>query len=178
VPPFTIHRRIPICCRQASTPWGARLGSGQQARKPDHVRPKVSRICLDEFTLAVIYSPMELRMCCGGDAPREDQVQALAMGGYGGYVWAAFGFTLISMIGLLWQSWRAQQHRAEELASLRSTVRGGACGRADQPDDAPTRRLVATKPRGSNTVTQPDRPVEQVAADSHGFAPSRPPSGT
>jgi heme exporter protein CcmD len=65
-------------------------------------------------------------------------VQALAMGGYGGYVWAAYGFTLVLMIGLLWQSWRLQRRRGHELAELRRTLRPGS-GR-------PARRLVAQKP--------------------------------
>jgi len=66
------------------------------------------------------------------------------MGGYGGYVWSAFGFALISMGGLLWQSWRAQARRTEELKALRSTIRGAAgATTARQP-----RRLVATKPEG------------------------------
>lgn len=63
--------------------------------------------------------------------------EMLSMGGYGGYVWAAFGFTIVVMTGLLWQSWRAQRRRAAELAELRSTIRGGS---------RPRRRLVATRP--------------------------------
>lgn len=121
---------------------------------------------------------MELRLRYEGEALREDRVQALAMGGYGGYVWAAFGFTLISMIGLLWQSWRAQQQRAEELAALRSTVRGAARRSGEQPDDAPTRRLVATKPMGRNAIAPSEPSIEPVPPGGHGFATSRPPSGT
>ena len=106
-------------------------------------------------------------------------MQALAMGGYGGYVWAAFGFTLISMIGLLWQSWRAQQRRADELASLRSTVRGGAPRPLEPVDGPPARRLVATKPAKAlpQTATrQADGPGDVAAP--HGFAASRRPSGS
>ena len=95
------------------------------------------------------------------------------MGGYGGYVWAAFGFTLISMIGLLWQSWRAQQRRADELATLRNTVRGGTRRHADQADGAPTRRLVATKPG----IPQPV-PNGQTETATQRLAISRPTSGT
>jgi heme exporter protein CcmD len=79
-------------------------------------------------------------------AGREEGLQALAMGGYGGYVWAAFGFTLISMIALLWHSWRAQQRRADELATLRSAVRGGRPGQLDAQAATTGRRLVAAKP--------------------------------
>lgn len=64
------------------------------------------------------------------------------MGGYGGYVWSAFGFALISMGGLLWQSWRAQARRSEELKSLRSKVRGTS----ESSSGYRPRRLVATKP--------------------------------
>lgn len=67
------------------------------------------------------------------------------MGGYGGYVWAAFGFTIVLMIGLLWQSWRLQLRRTDELALLRRTLRGDGPGGRDHPD-RPARRLVARKP--------------------------------
>ena len=72
------------------------------------------------------------------------------MGGYGGYVWAAFGFTIVLMIGLLWQSWRLQQRRTDELAGLRRTLRGDSSGGDGQAYDAqrPARRLVAQKPGG------------------------------
>jgi|GEM_PF-2392230 len=76
------------------------------------------------------------------------------MGGYGGYVWSAFGFALISMGGLLWQSWRAQARRTEELKALRGTIRGTAgATTARQP-----RRLVATKPEaepGAENLASP-----------------------
>lgn len=103
-------------------------------------------------------------------------MQALAMGGYGGYVWAAFGFTLISMIGLLWQSWRAQHRRTGELAALRSTVRGsgrGARPQGEQPAETAPRRLVATKPaRRGGDAAEPEAPP------APGFAATRPSSGT
>ena len=78
-------------------------------------------------------------------------MQALAMGGYGGYVWVAFGFTIVLMIGLLWQSWRLQQRRTDELAELRRTLRGDTPRGAGQGDDGqrPARRLVAQKPGGA-----------------------------
>jgi heme exporter protein CcmD len=70
------------------------------------------------------------------------------MGGYGGYVWAAFGFTIVLMIGLLWQSWRLQQRRTDELAGLRRTLRGDTPDGDGRPGDTerPARRLVARKP--------------------------------
>jgi len=68
--------------------------------------------------------------------------QAFEMGGYGGYVWTAFGFTLIVMAGLLWQSWRAQRRSTSELAELRSTIRRSGRPRAATP----RQRLVATRP--------------------------------
>jgi heme exporter protein CcmD len=82
------------------------------------------------------------------------------MGGYGGYVWSAFAFALVSMGGLLWQSWRAQARRTEELKALRSTVRGGG----DGPTERRPRRLVATKPDN--------------APDSDGLATPQSTSGT
>ena len=49
----------------------------------------------------------------------------LAMGGYAGYVWSAFGLTLIVLLGLLWQSLRLSRRRDAELDSLRERLRGG-----------------------------------------------------
>jgi heme exporter protein CcmD len=108
-------------------------------------------------------------------------LQALTMGGYGGYVWAAFGFALISMIGLLLQSWRAQQRRADELAALRSTVRGGTRRRAEQHDPAPPRRLIATKPgqvQPEATAARATRSADGSEPATQRFAVSRPSSGT
>ena len=70
------------------------------------------------------------------------------MGGYGGYVWSAFGFALISMGSLLWQSWRAQARRAAELGALRQSLRGGA----DASVQRQKRRLVATEPAGERAT--------------------------
>lgn len=49
----------------------------------------------------------------------------LAMGGYAAYVWSAFGFALVVLLGLLGQSWRAAHQREAELAELRQLVRAG-----------------------------------------------------
>jgi heme exporter protein D len=49
----------------------------------------------------------------------------LAMGGYAAYVWSAFGFALVVLLGLLGQSWRAAHRREAELAQLRELVRAG-----------------------------------------------------
>jgi heme exporter protein D len=59
-------------------------------------------------------------------APREQGLsEFLAMGGYAGYVWSAFGFALVVLLGLLGQSWRAAHQREAELAELRELVRAG-----------------------------------------------------
>jgi heme exporter protein D len=41
-----------------------------------------------------------------------------AMGGYGAYVWPAFGFAALVMLGLLLQSWWASRSREAELEQL------------------------------------------------------------
>src|ERR671919_934894 len=59
-------------------------------------------------------------------APREQGLsEFLAMGGYAAYVWSAFGFALVVLLGLLGQSWRAAHQREAELAQLRELVRAG-----------------------------------------------------
>ena len=47
----------------------------------------------------------------------------IAMGGYGAYVWSAFGFAAITMVGLLWQSFWMSRKRAIELDELRKQLR-------------------------------------------------------
>lgn len=39
----------------------------------------------------------------------------LAMGGYGAYVWSAFGVTALALVGLFGASWSASRRRAREL---------------------------------------------------------------
>ncbi len=46
-----------------------------------------------------------------------------AMGGYAAFVWPAFGFAALVLIGLLAQSWWAARRRETELEQLRRVVR-------------------------------------------------------
>ena len=52
----------------------------------------------------------------------------LAMGGYAAYVWPAFGFAVVVLLGLLVQSWHAARRREAELEQLRQLVRAGRTG--------------------------------------------------
>ncbi len=61
----------------------------------------------------------------------------LAMGGYGAYVWTAFGFAIAVMVGLLWQSWWLARKRQAELDALKEVLRGRR--------RRPTRPLVARR---------------------------------
>ncbi|GAK32473.1 hypothetical protein JCM17846_04400 [Iodidimonas nitroreducens] len=48
------------------------------------------------------------------------------MGGYGGYIWAAYGLVFLVLIALAWLSWREQKInglRAEMLKAARSRRR-------------------------------------------------------
>lgn len=47
----------------------------------------------------------------------------LSMGGYGVFVWSAFGLTALILLGLLWQSLLAGRSRQAELEQLRAVVR-------------------------------------------------------
>lgn len=49
----------------------------------------------------------------------------LAMGGYGAYVWPAFGFAAVVLLGLLLQSWWAARRREAEFEQLRHQLRPG-----------------------------------------------------
>ena len=49
--------------------------------------------------------------------------QFLAMGGYGAYVWAAFGLTIVVLLGLLGQSLWLARRREAELVVLRQRFR-------------------------------------------------------
>jgi len=57
------------------------------------------------------------------------------MGGYGAYVWPAFGFAAVVLLGLLLQSWWAARRRTAELEQLRAELRPGRASR-------PRRQLV------------------------------------
>jgi heme exporter protein D len=54
------------------------------------------------------------------------------MGGYAAYVWPAYGFAALVLIGLLWQSWSAARRREAELRQLREVARPEA-GRSRTP---------------------------------------------
>jgi heme exporter protein D len=68
----------------------------------------------------------------------------LAMGGYAAYVWSAFGFALVVLLGLLGQSWRAAHQREAELTQLRQLVRAGHAGPAQA--QARTRQEPTARP--------------------------------
>jgi heme exporter protein CcmD len=74
----------------------------------------------------------------------------LAMGGYGAYVWAAYGFTILVLGGLLWQSRRAARKRTAQLADLRKNI-----ARADERRPRPlvARRLT---PAGGAATGDPE----------------------
>jgi heme exporter protein D len=59
-------------------------------------------------------------------------IDFFAMGGYGAYVWSAFGFAALVLVGLLVQSWRVAERREVELERLRQLVRPARGGRARQ----------------------------------------------
>lgn len=69
------------------------------------------------------------------------------MGGYAAYVWSAFGFALLVMVGLLLQSWRSALYRERELEELRAALRPG---RERRPAAKPlvARREGAPEPPG------------------------------
>jgi heme exporter protein D len=50
--------------------------------------------------------------------------EILAMGGYGGYVWPAYGVAALVMVGLLIWSLRARKAAEAALAQLEETRRG------------------------------------------------------
>jgi len=69
-----------------------------------------------------------------------------AMGGYGAYVWPAFGFAAAVLLGLLLQSWRTARRRAAEFEQLRRQLRPGRPSRPRlQPvgQREPARRAAA-----------------------------------
>jgi heme exporter protein D len=47
----------------------------------------------------------------------------LAMGGYAAYVWPAFGFAGLVLVGLLAQSWHAARRREAEFEKLKRLAR-------------------------------------------------------
>lgn len=47
----------------------------------------------------------------------------LSMGGYGAYVWAAYGATFGVLVALFWQSWQRARKRTAEAERLRAERR-------------------------------------------------------
>lgn len=87
----------------------------------------------------------------GLEGVTETVPEFFAMGGYGAYVWPAFGFTLIVLLGLLVASWRASRRRQEELAQLRELVRpsGGSRPVVRRPERPSAGRHGAPRTRES-----------------------------
>ena len=76
--------------------------------------------------------------------PREQGLsEFFAMGGYAAYVWSAFGFALVVLLGLLGQSWRAAHQREAELAELRELVRAGRARPTQAQPQSQTRKPAA-----------------------------------
>ena len=63
-----------------------------------------------------------------------------AMGGYAAFVWPAFGFAALVLLGLLAQSWWAARRRAAELEQLRRIVRPRGQPAAAAATGGPARR--------------------------------------
>ena len=42
----------------------------------------------------------------------------LAMGGYGAFIWPAYGVSLVALIGIVWQSWAAWRAAKKKLDAL------------------------------------------------------------
>ena len=55
------------------------------------------------------------------------------MGGYGAYVWPAFGFAAVVLLGLLLQSWWTARRRAAEFEQLRAELRPARASRPRRP---------------------------------------------
>jgi heme exporter protein D len=60
------------------------------------------------------------------------------MGGYGAYVWPAFGFAAAVLLGLLLQSWWTARRRAAEFEQLHAELRPD---RASRPRRQPVVQL-------------------------------------
>lgn len=57
------------------------------------------------------------------DLQEQDVNEFLAMGGYGAYVWAAYGITLLSLLLLFVWSWYGARAREAELEQVRKLSR-------------------------------------------------------
>lgn len=52
----------------------------------------------------------------------DDLIRFLDMGGYGRFIWPAYGMTILAMIALTAASLRALRRRKREFAALRNTT--------------------------------------------------------
>lgn len=72
----------------------------------------------------------------------ESVSEFLQMGGYGAYVWSAFGFAALVLIGLLVQSVLQARRREREFVRLREIARPAAGRPAPKPRTAVRARPV------------------------------------
>jgi heme exporter protein D len=56
-----------------------------------------------------------------------------AMGGYGAFIWPAYGAAAILMAGILIMSWRSMRRREELVETLRARRRGDREDRTEAP---------------------------------------------
>jgi len=56
-----------------------------------------------------------------------------AMGGYGAFIWPAYGGAAILMAGILIMSWRSMRRREELVETLRARRRGDREDRTEAP---------------------------------------------
>lgn len=59
-------------------------------------------------------------------------MNVLQMGGYGGYVWPAYGLATISLVGILIATRRSLKAREREFETLKNVRRGGGTPPSDE----------------------------------------------
>ncbi len=79
-----------------------------------------------------------------------------AMGGYGAFIWPAYGVSALALIGIVWQSWAAWRAASKKLDALES----GTAHEALDLCRAGCGFLVA----GHRPVPQPVRPSARSSA--------------
>jgi heme exporter protein D len=66
-----------------------------------------------------VVAPAAFQIGAPGQDEASEVSEFFAMGGYAAYVWPAFGFAALVLVGLLAQSWAASRRREAEFEQLR-----------------------------------------------------------
>jgi heme exporter protein D len=96
-----------------------------------------------------VVAPGAIHIGAAGQDEASGVSEFFAMGGYAVYVWPAFGFAALVLVGLLAQSWAAARRREAEFEQLRRLFGPQRRGRPEARRPVPTGKAGIVMRAGS-----------------------------